>query len=362
MGILEIWTMGIAAPKIAATGAFRAEAAGFDGMLVVDSQNLAGDPYVGLTLAAAATEKLRLGTGVTNPATRHPAATAAAIASVHIESGGRAVLGIGRGDSALAHLGSAPVPAELLERYVRVVRSLLRGESVDFAELQPYMPASVRPLESLGLADAPSASALRWLPRDLAPVPVEVAATGPRAIALGALDADRVMLAVGADPVRVGRAIDRVRAVRRDAGLDPDGVAIGAYVNVVSHPDIDVARSLIAGGLATFARFSVMDGLVRTPIEETQERVLLDVHRAYDMTHHTESGSSQSGQLTDEFVDRFGIVGAPEHCVARLQELTELGIDRFVVTGPSRGADRTAGVEAARLFADEVMPALRARP
>jgi 5,10-methylenetetrahydromethanopterin reductase len=310
-------------------------------------------------MAATATERLQLGTGVTNPATRHPAATAAAIASVHQLSGGRAVLGIGRGDSALAHLGSAPVPVDLLEQYVRVVRALLRGEDVPFAELGPFMSPSVRPVASLGLADSPETSALRWLPRDLAPVPVEVAATGPRALATGALHADRVMLAVGADPVRVAWAIERVRAVRREAGLDPAGVAIGAFVNVVAHPDVAVARQLISGGLATFARFSVMDGSVRTPVDASQEHVLLDVHRAYDMTHHTEAGSSQTARLTDEFIDRFGVVGPVDTCVARLCELAELGIDRFAVTGPSRGSDRDDATRAGTLFVEEVMPSVR---
>ncbi|MDZ7727470.1 MAG: hypothetical protein U5Q44_04340 [Dehalococcoidia bacterium] len=36
-------------------------------MTVVDSQNLSGDPYIALAMAAKATETLKLGTGVTNP-------------------------------------------------------------------------------------------------------------------------------------------------------------------------------------------------------------------------------------------------------------------------------------------------------
>src|SRR5438067_1549384 len=115
---VEFWTTGIAHAQVAARAAERAEAAGFDGMVVVDSQNLSGDPYVALTLAAGATEHLKLGTGVTNTSTRHPAATAAGIASVHVVSGGRAHLGIGRGDSALAHLGFAPAPVAELAAYV----------------------------------------------------------------------------------------------------------------------------------------------------------------------------------------------------------------------------------------------------
>ena len=79
-------------------------------MLVADSQNLNADVWVELALAAAATERLRLGPGVTNPATRHPAVTASAAATLQEESGGRAVLGLGRGDSSLGQIGRAPVP------------------------------------------------------------------------------------------------------------------------------------------------------------------------------------------------------------------------------------------------------------
>src|SRR5918998_1994833 len=114
----EIWTVGAGVPKFSAYQAERAERAGYDGILYVDSQNLTGDPYVAMAMAAAATSSIKVGTGVTNPLTRHPAAAAAAAASVHAESGGRVLLGIGRGDSALAHLGLAPVSVSRFERYL----------------------------------------------------------------------------------------------------------------------------------------------------------------------------------------------------------------------------------------------------
>src|SRR3982750_4172160 len=116
---MELWTSGISLPRYAAKHAVRVEAAGYDGLLLVDSQNLAGDTYVALTACALATSTLQLATGVTNPLTRHPASTASAIASLNSESGGRAVLGIGRGDSALAHLGRAPASVSSFEKYVQ---------------------------------------------------------------------------------------------------------------------------------------------------------------------------------------------------------------------------------------------------
>ena len=84
------------------------EAKGWDGLSVVDSQNLSGDAFVALAMAATVTTRLKLGTGVTNSITRRAATLATAMASVHSVSRGRAVLGIGRGDSALAHVGRAP--------------------------------------------------------------------------------------------------------------------------------------------------------------------------------------------------------------------------------------------------------------
>ena len=124
---MQLWTTGVASARGAARTAQEIEAAGWDGMLVVDSQNLSGDPYVSLALAATVTTRIGLGTGVTNSVTRHAAATATAIASVHRISNGRAVLGIGRGDSALAHLGRAPARLGQFERYLRPLQSYLAG-------------------------------------------------------------------------------------------------------------------------------------------------------------------------------------------------------------------------------------------
>jgi 5,10-methylenetetrahydromethanopterin reductase len=348
---VEVWTVGLSHVAIAPRAAARAEAQGFDGMVVVDSQNLAGDPFVGLALAARETSHLHLGTGVTNPATRHPAAAAAAIASVHVASSGRAHFGIGRGDSALAHLGLAPASVADLEGFVRLTRAYLRGDPVSFDELRPYEREGARPVDDVGLADRPGDSRLHWLPRDLPPVPVEVVATGPKVLSVAGAAGDRVLLAVGADAERVGWAV----GVARAAGAE----RIGAFVNVICHPDTAVARRIGAGGLATFARFSAMDGTVRSPIDADSERVLHDLHDGYDMNQHTRAGSPQAALLTDAFVDRFGIVGPPARCVARLRELASIGVDRFIIVGPSIDAEQDEARLAQKMFVGEVLPAIR---
>ena len=244
---MQLWITGVASARSAARSAQEVEAAGWDGMLVVDSQNLSGDPYISLALAGAATKRIGLGTGVTNSVTRHAAATATAITSVNRISNGRAVLGIGRGDSALAHLGRAPARLAQFERYLRQLQLYLNGDSVSFEDIDiPHEAAP--PLSGLHLHDAPPASRIDWIADGLKAsnkVPVEVAASGPKVIALSALHAERVMFTLGADVERLRWGIELAKKTRRDAGLDPDAIAFGAYINMGCHSDIEKARGLV---------------------------------------------------------------------------------------------------------------------
>jgi len=355
---VEIWTTGVAGPRRAARVAADLEAAGWDGLLVVDSQNLSGDPYVALALAATATTRLGLGTGVTNSVTRHAAVTAGSIASIQLLSGGRAVLGIGRGDSALAHLGRAPARLASFERYLRQLQTYLRGEAVPFDEID--LPVETAPpMSELELADAPEASRIGWIAERAARVPVEVAASGPKVIAIAALHADRVMFALGADEERIAWGIDHAREARRRAGLDPDGIAFGAYLNCGCHPDVEAARNLVKGGLTTFARFSVMHGRANGPVSERDRAVLTDLRNSYDMRAHTRGDSRQAGVLTPEFIDRFAIAGPPDRCIARLRGLAALGLDKVALTGAMRGVSEAGAALSRRLLETEVLPAMR---
>lgn len=264
---MQLWNLTHSRPGHALTAARRAEAAGWAGLCVVDSQNLAPDSYVALTLAATGTERIGLGTGVTNSVTRHPAVTASAAMAVQQVSGGRMALGIGRGDSALAHLGRAPAGLAGFSRYVEVLQRYLRGEAVGFDDLA-MDDAVAAPVTALELADHPADSRIRWFDPALPKVPLEIAATGPKVIALAGRVADRVLLTLGAVPERLRWGIDVARQARAAAGQDPQSLALGAYVNLVCHRDRATARDLVRGGLTTFARFSVMHGSVSGPADE----------------------------------------------------------------------------------------------
>ena len=124
---MQFWTQFAASPHGILKIAADAEAKGWDGLSVVDSQNLSGDPFVALAMAATVTERIGLGTAVSNPVTRLPAATATGIASVNVVSRGRATFGIGRGDSALAHIGRAPARLGHFEQFLSQLQRLLAG-------------------------------------------------------------------------------------------------------------------------------------------------------------------------------------------------------------------------------------------
>ena len=345
---IEFFTSFRSLPGTSAANARRAEAEGWDGCTFTDSQNLSGDPYVAMTAAALATTRIAIGTGVTNPWTRHPAVTACAITCVDVEAGGRVTLGIGRGDSALAYLGLAPAPVDRLSTYLRHLRAYLRGESLAMDEASAA--ATHRIGATLPLASAPTSSRLEWvvsLHAGRRPVPVFVVASGPRVIRAAAELADRVTLAVGADPERIRWGVQLAREVN-------PAVKVGAYVNVVVDEDVERARALGAGSITSFARFSTIHGSVQGPVGGEDKAVFEAIPRSYQMTRHFQSGNAAS-QIPADFARRFAILGPAAYCRERLAELAALGVDRFHVVGAARDADPAEAAASARRFVEGVL-------
>jgi 5,10-methylenetetrahydromethanopterin reductase len=338
---MELWKMGIPEIGTAVVQARRAEDSGWDGITFTDSQNLVGDPFVAIALAAEATDRLRFATGVTNAFTRHPAALANVAATVQETSGGRFVLGIGRGDTALFHLAKLPQPLADFFSAVTDLQAYLGNETIDCAG---------RP------------SRLQFLDRVRQPkVPLDIAVSGPKMIDFAAGIAEHVTLAVGADADRVAWALDRGRQAAAAAGRDPETISFGAYVNVGCHPDLDAARNLIGGAVAAFAHFSSMPGSTGAGLAEADREVVAEVGRRYDSNEHLSNAAAHTGALKPEFVDRFAVVGPPAVCAERLRQLAALGIDRFVITGASFRADRQDARTAEQLLTNELLPALRER-
>ncbi len=308
------------------------EAWGFDGLALTDSQNNSPDTYVALTLAASATSTLKLGPGVTNALTRHPAVTAGAIASLNEASGGRAMLGIGRGDSSLFNIGHKPVGVAAFERYVQDVQTYLSGGTLDAAGYD---------------------SKLKWLANsDFGKVPLDVAATGPKVIAIGARHAERVSFSVGAEPERVTWAMDHVReTLGQDAAL-PE---MGLYLNVCVDDDIERAAEMARGWVGIFAHFTGMPGATRNRVRQ-DDHLTFDRLGDYDKPNHGRPDAAHAQALPREFIERFAVIGPPSACVEKLNALRALGVQRILITFPREDQFGDAARAVTERFAKEVLP------
>jgi 5,10-methylenetetrahydromethanopterin reductase len=316
-----------------------AESLGFDSLVLADTQNLAPETWSQLMLAAAATERIEIGTGVTNPVSRDPAVTASAALGLQIESGGRAVLGIGRGDSSMAKLGRRPASPAVFDLYLERLRGYLDGEVVD----RDGEPSRIEWLDDL----------------DVPRVPIEVAATGPKVIEISARRADQICFAVGADVERIEACIGRARRAAEAADRDPAALRLGAYVNCVVHPDVAVAREGARGGLASFAHFSGFRGLDIESLPEGTRKAARQLREGYDMADHGRAAGTHAQALDPDFIDRFGIVGPVDTAIRRFRELAETGIDFLRIVPGSRDTPPHVGAPSIQALAKEVLPTVR---
>ena len=309
----------------------QAEAAGFDYGWLFDSHVLWREPYVLLTLMAQATTRLRLGTCVTNPATREPSVTASALAVLEEVSGGRMDLGIGRGDSARRVLGKQPTTMETLEEAIGVIKALVEGRSVEFegVELQFNWTGA-------------------WT------LPVWVASYGPMALAMTGRIADGVMLQL-ADPDLIRWFVSQVRASESASGRPAGSVKVMAAAP--AHVgDLELCRERTRWFPALVSNH-VVDMVNKYPREQlpTSLTGYIRDRAGYDYRHHAEVGSSNAAFVGDEVTDRFCVLGSPADHVAKLAELAAAGVDQFNLY--LMNGDEEAQLEH---YGREVIPAVRA--
>jgi probable F420-dependent oxidoreductase len=294
-------------PARAVALARQAEAAGFGYGWVFDSHVLWLEPYPILTLMAEATERMRLGTCVTNPATRDPTVTASALATLNLISGGRMDLGIGRGDSARRVLGKQPTTLADLEAATQLIRALVEGRQARYGD------------DTIELSWAAPGSRL----------PVWIAAYGPKALHLTGRIADGVILQF-ADPHLIRWCLGFVREGALAAGRDPERIKVMAAAAMYVADDLQKCREQVRWFPALVSNH-VVDLIERYGTDTLPPELTRYVRerQGYDYRHHAEVGSANAGFVADDVVDRFCIVGPAEEHRRRLRELAEAGVDQF---------------------------------
>ena len=284
----------------------QAEAGGFSYGWMFDSHVLWMDPFPLLTLMAANTRTLRLGTCVTNPAVRDVTVSASLFATLNLASRGRMQLGIGRGDSSRRVLGKKPTTLENLADFVRVFRSLNAGETVDCEGVSTRFP---------------------WANAGVPPV--WVAGYGPKALRTAGRIADGVILQF-ADPDLIDWCLGFVREGAKEAGRDFGKFQVMAAAPVWPSHDLKTARERVRWFPALVSNH-VMDLISKYKPEELPPALTSFVKNrgGYDYQHHCEVGSDNADFVSDEVIDRFCLIGPVEAHRKKLEALRSVGVTQF---------------------------------
>jgi probable F420-dependent oxidoreductase len=307
----------------------QAEAAGFAYGWLFDSHVLWRDPYPLLTLMIGATERLRLGTCVTNPATREPSVTASTLAVLDELSGGRMDLGIGRGDSARRVLGKPPTTMVALEEAIHVIRDLVEGRSIEYEGTELKLPW-----------------AGHWK------LPVWVAGYGPMALAMTGRVADGIILQL-ADPDLIRWFVGQIREAEVAAGRPPGSVKVQAAAP--AHVGERASCRERTRWFPALVSNHVVDLVNKYPRDRLPESLTGYVRdrTGYDYLHHAEVGSSNAGFVGDEVTDRFCVLGSVDEHLAKLRELAAAGVDQFNIY--LMNGDEESVLEA---YGRDIIPAL----
>ena len=336
MGItLGIRLAPIHPPQKLAETAAECERAGFDAAWVTDTPLIAGrwgDPYICLALMAEKTKQLRLGTGVTNPYMRHFPAVAAAGASLHDLSGGRFILGIGAGNSAARSLGFSQGKLGRLREFTRSLRSLFREGACTFDGMEQELHP----------------------PR---PVPVYVAAMGPKTIEFAGAEADGVILNVGASAKTLGWAMEILRKGAEKAGRDVSEIEVIAAVHSAAGQDraMSVRRVRPLIGLFYHLAPQVLEiaGFPREAAKKTSSTYVYP-----DITHalNLDEASLATEFIPDEVTGELALIGTPDEWASRLLMMEELGVNHVQIRGPESYSMPDAEISYCH---DEIIPRLR---
>ncbi len=278
-----------------------AEDVGFDHVWFGDSHLIWHEVGPYLTAAAMSTTRMRVGPLVSNPVTRHPTAVASMVATLGQLFDGRAVLGIGRGDSAVRTLGLPPMKLAEFRDALRLMRQLCRGETAEVHGTPIKLP---------------------WLTRQ---VPVLLAAYGPRVLELAGTEADGLILQLAAPSV-VEWAVGHARRAARAAGRTLGGFEVVAAAPTYISADRERALSRVRGFPATVSNH-VRDLLRHYRPEELPAELVEGMDRVadYDYLEHGVPDAPHTRAVTDDMAERLTLIGTAGQVREKIARLETAG-------------------------------------
>ncbi|BAN02200.1 TIGR03857 family LLM class F420-dependent oxidoreductase [Ilumatobacter coccineus] len=275
--------------------------------------------------AAAATSSMQIITGATNHNTRHPMVTASYATTMHRLTGGRFVLGIGRGIKPMFDAyGLDSITTAQMEDFAGVMRRLWHGETV------------------VG-HDGPMGSypALRLDPTFDEDIPLGLVAFGPNSLALGGRCFDHVILHTFFTDETLQRCVETVKRAAEKAGRDPASVTVwSCYATIGDHLPEPLRLKKTVGRLATYLQ-AYGDLMVET---NRWDPAVLAAFRSDEMVR-TFPGAIDAKATTEQLEHIATLIpdewlapaanGSASECARAVRRQIDLGADSVIMHGAS---------------------------
>lgn len=275
--------------------------------------------------AGAVSDEIRIITGATNHNTRHPMVTASYASTMHVLTGGRFTLGLGRGITLQQDaFGFGRISTAQMEDFAGVMRRLWKGETI------------------VG-HDGPIGSypVLRLDPTFDLDIPLGLVAFGPNSLALGGRVFDDIILHTFFTDETLVRCVETVKRAAEEAGRDPDDVRVwSCYATIGDHLDEPTRLKKTVGRLATYLQ-GYGDLMVETNRWDPavlaafrDDPLVKSLRGAIDVIATTEELEHIATLIPDEWLAP-AASGSPDECARAVRGQLDLGADRVILHGAS---------------------------
>ena len=289
----------------------KTEAAGFDGVGILDSQLLVRDVFVTMAISAMQTSRINIFSAVTNPFSRDASVLASAMQSVEELAPGRVQCIIGTGYTSAMTIGRKPATLAQMRATIHTMRTLLAGKAEDFNGTSGR----------LGFASGRH-------------IPILMAASGPKAIELAGEVADGVLLLVGFSPAIVEAVLATLDKGAKLSGRRLEDLEIIWAVRTGTADTTEEARRqarppAVHWGIMGWGSHWLQQTGPELPKYEIPQAIW-DIYPDLSHAVEWETAIAATNFVPDEVIaelcDALGLIGTPDHCTQRIIDMTEHGV------------------------------------
>ncbi|MCY4085329.1 MAG: LLM class flavin-dependent oxidoreductase [Actinomycetia bacterium] len=327
-----------------------AEEHGFDHFWLIDSPIGWREMSPYMTLAVVSTRKLIVGACCTNPVTRNVAVNASLHATLQELSGGRVVLGLGKGDSAVRRIGERPAKLRELKERAPLMQRLASGQKVVYT---PETPAEETWHEQ---GEGELTIELAWAMQ--CHMPLYIAGYGPKILEWSGGHADGIFMQI-AEPTTVEWAVQHLKKGADAAGRNVRDIEIVVCTPSIVTDDLPAAQDAVRG-FPAYVSNHVVDMLRYYDASALPANLVACVSDkgTYDYRHHTESTAEHAATVTDELAETYTVIGTAAQIVEKLRLLRDLGATQLCIY--FMGIDPEEMEATVATYAREIIPQVKA--